>query len=259
LRAVLAGALSVVSGPTTGHAAEPLRVFAAASLVSVFTEIADHYEARNPGQEVVTNFAGSQQLATQMELGAAADVFASADVRWMDHARDKALLAGSPRVFARNRLVVVVAHRTPAAIDSLADLARPGVKLVLAADAVPVGRYSRQALRNLGSDPAYGSDYPARVLANLVSEEENVRAVLAKVQLDEADAGIVYRSDAAAAAGKVGVLEIPDPHNLIAGYPIAVVKSARDAGGAQRFVDLVLSPEGQHLLSAHGFTPVTEP
>src|SRR5207247_7756162 len=133
------------------------------------------------------NLAGSQQLAAQIEQGARADLFASADARWMAYLATRDLLDGAPRVFARNRLVVIVPRTNPARIGRLQDLARRGVKLVLGAPAVPVGQYSREALRNLSRIDGFGADYARRVLANLVSEEENVKSVVGKVQLGEAD------------------------------------------------------------------------
>ena len=149
----------------------------------------------HPGLTVRFNFAGSQQLALQIEQGAPADVFASADQRWMSYATEKGLVDGRRQVFARNRLVAIVPRTNPARIGSLQDLARRGIKLVLAAEAVPAGKYSREALQNLAGAPGFPPEYDRRVLANVVSQEENVKAVVAKVQLGEADAGLVYRSD----------------------------------------------------------------
>jgi molybdate transport system substrate-binding protein len=204
------------------------------------------------------NFAGSQQLATQIEQGATADVFASADERWMDHARDQGLLEGDVRIFARNRLVVILPKTNPARIRRLQDLARGGIKLVVGADAVPVGRYSRIALRNLSRDAAFGGDFATRTLRNVVSEEENVRSVVGKVQLGEADAGIVYRSDVTATVTRfVQVLEIPEAANVIASYPIARVKGGTQGEAASAFVDFVLSREGQQVLERRGLIPVT--
>jgi molybdate transport system substrate-binding protein len=139
----------------------------------------------------------------------------------------------------------------------LQDLAKPGVKLVLTNKEVPVGNYSRQALAKMSQDAAFGSDFATRVLANLVSEETNVKQVVAKVQLGEADAGIVYSSDVTPAVrGAVKVLAIPEPFNVIAQYPIAVVRDAPNAAGARAFIDYVLSPAGQAILTKHGFLAV---
>ena len=237
-----------------------LHVFAAASLSEAFTELCVEFERIHPGVSVRFNFAGSQQLVFQMEQGASADVFASADQRWMDYAREHDLVTPESRIFARNRLVVIVPRTNPARIARLEDLARRGVKLVLAADAVPAGKYSREVLRNLRAAPGYPPEYDKRVLANVVSEEDNVKAVVAKVQLGEADAGVVYRSDVTGAvAGHVRVFEIADPYNILASYPIAVTRSAADSEIARAFLELVESPTGQRALAQHGFLPAEQP
>jgi molybdate transport system substrate-binding protein len=231
-----------------------LQVFAAASLSEAFQEIAHLLEQRRPGLAVRLNFAGSQQLATQIEQGAPADVFASADQQWMAYAKEHDLIARDPTIFARNRLVVIVPTTNPARIHRLQDLARAGVKLVLGAEAVPVGHYSRMALRNLSRDPAFSSDFAERALRNVVSEEENVKSVVVKVQLGEADAGMVYRSDVTSSVSRfVHLLQIPESANVIASYPIATMRGARDSTAARTFVDLVLSKDGQAILERHGF------
>ena len=239
-------------------APETLNVFAAASLTESFRELGRALEQRRPGLTVQFNFAGSQQLALQMEQGAPADVFASADERWMDYARDKGLIEGDAPTFARNRLVVIVPKTNPARIGALGDLTRRGTKIVLAAEAVPVGKYSREMLQKLAAAPDYPEGYDRRVLANVVSQEENVKSVVAKVQLGEADAGIVYRSDVTPAVARyVRVFEVPDEFNVAATYPIAVVKAARNAEAARLFVELVRSDEGQRVLQQHGLIPAT--
>lgn len=237
-----------------------LHVFAAASLSKPFTEIAQGLERERPGLRVRLVFAGSQQLAAQIEQGASADVFASADERWMTYVRRKDLAAGEPSVFARNTLVVIVPKTNPARIGRLKDLAKGGVKLVFGAEAVPVGTYSRIVLKNLGKDPAYGADFATRVMRNVVSEEENVRAVVSKVQLGEADAGIVYRSDVTKGAARyIKSFDIPVEANVVATYPIVLVAGTRHAEEARAFVERVLSPEGQAILKRHGFLAATAP
>jgi molybdate transport system substrate-binding protein len=237
-----------------------LTVFAAASLSEAFTELGHELERQRPGLTVRFNFAGSQQLAAQIEQGARADVFASADERWMSYLGDRHLLTGEPTEFARNLLVVIVPRANPARIGRPRDLARGGVKLILAADAVPVGRYSRTVLRNLARDPAYGPDYPRRVIANVVSEEENVRSVVGKVQLGEGDAGMVYRSDVTPpVARRVRVIEIPEAANVLASYPMALVRDAPSPSAARAFMDLVLSSAGQQTLARRGLIPVQSP
>jgi len=247
------------TAPAHGAAntAKPLQVFAAASLADAFTELGHLLEQRQPGLRVRFNFAGSQQLATQIEQGAAADVFASADERWMDYVRERGLLAGEPTVFVHNRLVVIVPATNPARISKLQDLAKGGIKVVLAADAVPVGRYSRTVLRNLSRTDGFAADFAPKVMKNVVSEEENVKSVVSKVQLAEADAGFVYRSDITPAVARyLREFEVPASANVVAGYPMALVKDAPAPEAAKAFMDLVLSAEGQQVLQRHGLMPL---
>jgi len=233
-----------------------LTVYAAASLTDAFAELGKQLEADHPGLTVQFSFAGSQQLASQIEQGAPADVFASADQRWMDDVAEKGLVEGEQHVFTRNRLVVIVPRTNPARIGKLEDLTRRGTKIVVAAEAVPVGRYTREVLQKLARAPGYPARYEQRVLANVVSQEENVKSVVAKVQLGEADAGFVYRSDLTPAASRyVRVFEIPDAYNAVARYPIAFVKGGRNADAARWFLDLVLSAQGQQVLQRHGLMP----
>lgn len=248
----LAGAAA--ARPATQHTT--LSIFAAASLTDAFKEIGGRLEARRPGLVVRMNSAGSQQLAVQLEHGARADVFAAADQHWMDYARDRGLVSGEIAVFARNRLVVIVPKTNPARIRRLQDLARGGLKFVLGAGLVPVGRYSRIVLKNLARDPAFGADFATLTLRNVVSEEENVKSVVGKVQLGEADAGIVYRSDITPSVARfVRMIEIPEGANIVTSYPIAVLKDAPNPEDAQAFVELVLSAEGQSILARRGLIP----
>lgn len=256
--AVLLLAAALGAGAPPAAAAGTLRVFAAASLTEAFTALGRAFEAAHPGVEVQFNFAGSQQLAAQITEGAPADLFASADERWMGKLGDAGLLATPAQLFARNRLVVILPAANPAGLGRLQDLARPGLKLVLAADTVPVGRYSRRLLHKLAPLPGFGADFSARVLGNVVSEEENVKGVVAKVELGEADAGIVYRTDVTpAAAAKLRLLRIPDAFNVTADYPLAVLRDAAHPAEARAFLDFVLSPAGQQLLAERGFLPAT--
>lgn len=250
------GVPALVVRPAADPAPPTLTVYAAASLTGAFQELGRTLEGSRPGLTVQFNFAGSQQLALQIEQGAPADVFASADQRWMSYAAEKGLVDGEATVFARNRLAVIVPRTNPARIGRLQDLGRRGTKLVMAAEVVPAGKYSREALRNLSGAPGFPPEYDRRVLANVVSQEENVKAVVAKVQLGEADAGLVYRSDVTPAVSRyVRVLEIPDPYNVIASYPIAVLRGARNAEAARRFVKFVSSDVGQAVLRQHGLLP----
>ncbi len=256
LRLALAALALPVSHQSTDPAPPTLTVYAAASLTEAFRDLGRALEQSHPGLSVQFNFSGSQQLVLQLEQGATADVFASADQRWMDYAREKGLVQGDAPVFARNRLVVIVPRTNPARIGRLQDLARRGVKLVVAAEAVPVGKYSREALEKLAAAPGFPAQYDRRVLANVVSQEENVKGVVSKVQLGEADAGLVYRSDVTSAVSRyVRVFEIPEASNVIAAYPIAILKSARNPEAARLFRDLVTSDEGQRVLQQHGLLP----
>jgi molybdate transport system substrate-binding protein len=252
-----AGVTAALALPSLLAAQQTLTVFAAASLTDAFTAIGKGFETAHPGVTVRFNFAGSQVLATQLEQGAKGDIFASADQRWMQYAVERKLIASTPEVFARNRLAVVIPKSNPGYIEKLQDLARPGVKLVLAGAQVPVGAYSREALKRLAARAGFPRDYDRRVLQNLVSEEENVKAVVAKVQLREADAGIAYVTDVTPAiASQVTLLEIPDPENPIAEYPIAATAGGNGELGAA-FVAYVLSAEGQKTLAGRGFLPPT--
>jgi molybdate transport system substrate-binding protein len=251
MEAATTSPIAIPSTPTS----EPkiLNVFAAASLTDAFNEIGKNFEATNPGVTVTFNFAGSQALQTQIEQGAPADVFASANKTEMD-----ALISGSyvsqdaPQIFLHNKLVVILPGDNPGGLSKLEDLAKPGIKLVLAAEEVPVGKYARQALDTMNGQ--FGSDFEDKVLANVVSNEDNVKQVVAKVQLGEADAGIVYTSDAVAAP-ELKTIEIPDDLNVIAKYPIAPLGKSANADLAKAFIEYVLSTEGQAVLQKWGFTP----
>ena len=232
-----------------------LKVFAAASLTDVFDDMATAFEAAHAGVQVVYNFAGSQQLAQQIAEGGDADVFASANAQQMNSViKAGKVISGSQQVFARNRLVVILPKDNPAKLQSLADLQKPKIRLVLAAKEVPVGQYALDFLDKAVKQTEYGPGYKEAVLKNVVSYEDNVRAVLAKVSLGEADAGIVYTTDVTGdAANKVSRMDIPDALNTVATYPIATVSGSKNAALAQQFVAYVLSPEGQATLAKYGF------
>jgi molybdate transport system substrate-binding protein len=253
--------LLLSSACTPGAAPErspvTLNILAAASLTEAFQEMAPAFEAAHAGVTLQFNFAGSQQLAQQLANGAPADVFASANKKQMDVAVEAGRVAAdAPASFVQNRLVIVLPPNNPAGITALADLTEPGLKIVLAAKEVPVGQYALDFLAKADADASLGSGYSTRVLANVVSYEENVKAVLTKVSLGEADAGIVYTSDAASATGEILQIEIPDGLNVIAQYPIAVVQDSANSDLARAFVDWVQSSEGQKVLEKYGFLPV---
>ena len=247
------GTGSPTSSPTSAPLSGSLTVFAAAPLTDASTESGNRLTAENPGLRISCNFAGSQALVTQLQQGARADVFASADLKQMTAAQGANLIDGNPIVFTHNRLTIIVPASNPGGINAPIDLAKPGLKIVIANKDVPVGRYTRQSLDLMSADPAFGADFRARVEANVVSEENNVKQVVTKVQLGEADAGIVYASDVTAAVqGDVATIGIPDSMNVIAEYPIARVAGGNAALG-QAFIDAVLSAAGQQTLQAHGF------
>lgn len=235
-----------------------LHVLAAASLSAAFTQIGHDFERANPGTRVRLNLAGTPQLVSQIEQGAPADVFASADVRWMTYLEKNGRLDGEASVFAHNRLVVILPRANRARISRLEDLARPGLRIVIGAETVPVGRYAREALRRLAEREGFPADYAGRVMANVASEEENVKGVVGRVQIGEADAGLCYRSDVTASvASRVRVLEIPDESNVPASYPIAVLAGSDVPEPARAFIRYVLSEAGQRTLGRHGLSGAT--
>jgi len=231
-------------------------VFAAASLTDAFNEVGKAFEAANPGAKIAFNYAGSQQLAQQIGQGAPADVFASANAAQMEAAiKTGRVVSGTAQTFARNRLVVITPKTGPNPITQLKDLAKPALKVVLADKAVPVGGYALDFLRKASATPDFGAAYSQTVLANVVSYEQDVKAVLSKVALGEADAGIVYATDVLGdSASKVNRIDIPDALNTVAVYPIAALNDSKNAALAQKFVAFVLAPEGQQILAKYGFT-----
>lgn len=237
-----------------GSSSTVLRVFAAASLTDAFGEIGADFAQVNHGVTLSDNFGGSDTLAAQIAQGAPADVFASANVAQMSAVvKGGQVDAASVKTFAHNRLVVIYPAANPAHLRSLQDLANPGVKIDLAAQSVPAGQYALDFLTKASVDPSFGSAYKSSVLKNVVSYETDVKAVLAKVSLGEADAGIVYTTDAATKAASVGTLAIPDSLNSIAVYPIAPLKASAHRAAAQAFVDYLTSPQGQAVLAKYGF------
>lgn len=229
-----------------------ITVFAASSLTDAFKAVGSAFEKANPGTKVSFNFAASSTLATQINEGAPADVFASADSAQMNVVADKGA-TGPQAIFATNVPVVVV-PKDDDVVKSFADLAKSGVKLVLAAPDVPIGHYARQILTNASSaSGGINPNFSATVVGNLVSNEANVRAVLAKIEVGEADAGIVYATDAAAAKGDTRTIAIPEKYNLIAQYPIAAIKTSKHVDIANDFVAFVLSNDGQAIMQQYGF------
>lgn len=252
LLVVAAGACADSNGTssTGGGARErALIVSAAASLTAAFTDMGKSFEKQSAGVTVTFSFGPSDGLATQINGGAPVDVFASASPRWMDTVQNEGPGVSGRAIFARNKLAIIVPAGNPASIGGLADLTKTGVQMVLAAEGVPAGDYAREIFANAGIAEA--------ALANVVSNEEDVKAVVTKVLSGDADAGIAYVTDVTPdVADGIRLFTIPDDVNVIAMYPIAVVSGSQEADLAQRFVDYVLG-EGQQILVEHGFLPAT--
>jgi molybdate transport system substrate-binding protein len=238
----LAVAFVVVGSACGGASRGSIAVFAGSSLTDTFKKAGDQLKLKNPGTEFVFNFGSSSTLATQIINGAPADVFASADDTNMQKIVDAKLNDSAPAIFVSNRLQIAVAPGNPKQITGLADLAKPGLIVVLAAPTVPAGKYALESLQKAGS------------IVKPASQEVDVRAVLNKVALGEADAGIVYVTDVKSAGARVTGVDIPEQHQVIARYPIAVVKETKNPRLAKAFVDYLLSDEGQKMLAEFGFS-----
>lgn len=236
-------------------AAESLEVFAAASLTDSFREIGALFEARHKASPAF-QFAATNELRLQIEHGAKADVFAAASTEEMDRAVRSGIVKG-PRPFVKNRLVLIIPKTNPGKLETLRDLARPGLKLVVAGPKVPVGAYTLAMLDKLAADASYGPGFKAAVLENVASHELNVKAVCAKISLGEGDAGVVYSSDVTARLGRtVRTLDIPERLTVEVLYPVAVVERALNPGLARTFVEFLVSPAAQSVLEKHNFGPV---
>lgn len=234
-------ACSGASSPPDGAASGQITVFAASSLRSVFTDLAERLERDHAGTKVTVSFAGSSDLVTQLVGGAPADVFASADEKNMDKAAEAGLIAGAPAPFARNTLTIVTTPGNPKGINTLADLVRPGTAVVVCAPQVPCGAATEKVEKAAG------------VTLTPVSEESAVADVLGKVVSGQADAGLVYVTDAEAAGTKVTAIPFPESHDAPNTYPIAVLANAANPALARDFVELVTGPQGRQALSAAGF------
>lgn len=241
---LLAGCGGVSSAPASSSQTPlsgTLTVFAAASLTDSFKALGGAFQAAHPGIRIRFNFAGTPTLVTQIEQGAQVDVFASADTTNMDKVKADGYTSGIPEVFAHNKLEIVVAAGNPRGITMLAELAKPGVIYITEAPTVPAGKYSLQVLAKAG------------VSVKPKSLETDVKSVVSKIELGEADAGIVYTTDVKAAGGKVAGVPIPDSDNVVATYPLVEVKGSPNPTAAQAFIDFVRSPRGQSALESFGF------
>ena len=235
------GSGSSPSASASGAVSGTVTVFAAPSLTESFTKIGKDFEAANPGAQVTFNFAGSSALATQINQGAPADVFASAAPANMKTVTDAANGDGTPTTFVKNQLVIAVPKGNPKGIKGLSDLAKPDIKVALCAEQVPCGAAAKKVLAT------------ANVTVKPVTLEQDVKAALSKVKLGEVDAALVYRTDAKAASSDVDGIEFPESASAINEYPIVVLKNAPNQPGAQAFVAYVQSDKGKAVLSAAGF------
>jgi len=261
--AVLGAALFVLAACTTaGVSASPrqppeqieLTVLGAASLKGALEQAKTAYEAAVPGTTMTLSTDSSSALRTQIEQGAPADVFLSADTTNPQALVDAGLADGEAIAFAGNVLTIVVPSDNPAAIVTPADLARNGVKVVAAGEEVPITKYAKQVVDNLARLDGYPAGFAAAYAANVVSREDNVKAVVAKLELGEGDAGIVYVTDAKASA-RVATVQIPDEANVAATYTGIVVKASARTDAARAFLDWLAGPAGQAILAGSGFLP----
>jgi molybdate transport system substrate-binding protein len=252
-------ALSTAPSTATSSAAPSaapaaLTIYGAASLKGVLDNVKTTYETANPGTTLTISTDSSATLETQIEQGAPADVFLSADTTNPKKLVDKGLAAGAAVTFAGNKLTLIVPTANPAGIKTAADLAKTGVKVIAAGDAVPITKYATQLVTNLAKVADYPADFAAKYSANIASKEDNVKAIVAKIELGEGDAGIVYVTDAKTSA-KVTTIDVPDAANVPATYAGVVVKASKDAAAAQAFLTWFVGPDGQAILSTFGFLP----
>lgn len=231
-----------------------LQVYAAASLKPVLVKLASAYEAAVPGVVLTVSTDSSTALETKIEQGAPADVFLSADTKNPQMLAAKSLAAGGVVTFARNELTVIVPEANAAGIASPTDLGRPGLKVIACAEGVPIERYTAQWLARVSALAGYGPDFAARYQANVVSREDNVGGIVAKVALGEGDAGVVYVTDARA-SDKVRTIPIPADQNVPAAYGGVVVKASAHVADATAFLSWLTGPDGEGILASFGFLP----
>ncbi len=251
--------VTMILTTSAGMAEQPkeLTVFCAASLTGAFGEVGQIYK-NETNISVVFNFDGSQVLRTQIENGAYADIFVSANKKQMNTLKNEGLTNNSGiTVFTKTKPVIIVPKDNPAKIQNISDLAKPGLKIVIGTKDVPIGDYTLQILAKLANDSAFGPGFTKKVIANVVSNETNVNYITSKVALGEADAGVAYKSDITKdLAAKITKIEIPDKYNVIAEYPMGILKQSKYPVQAQEFINLVKSDEGMSILNKYGFMPV---
>jgi molybdate transport system substrate-binding protein len=251
-----AGASLNPASPSPSAAGGELQVYAAASLKAALVKVAQAFTAANPGTTLTVSTDSSAALETKIEQGAPADVFLSADTANPQKLIDKGLASGTIAKFAGNLLTVIVPASNPAGITSPADLADGGVKVIGAGDAVPITKYAAQLAANLAKQPGYPADFAARYAANVVSKEDNVAAVVSKVELGEGDAAIVYVTDAKTSS-KVRTIDVPAAANVPATYGGVVVRASARSDAAGRFLAWLAGPDGQAVLASFGFQPLS--
>ena len=255
LASVLAACSSAGASPSSSAASRvELTIYAAASLRGALETARVAYEATRPGTTLTISTDSSAALATQIEQGAPADVFLSADTTNPMKLVEKGLADGDPVTFARNTLTIIVPTANEAGISTPADLARSGVKVIAAGDEVPITTYATQLVANLTREGGYPRDFAAAYETNVVSKEDNVKAVIAKIELGEGDAAIVYMTDATA-SDKVTIIDVPDAADVPALYDGVVVKASSHTADAKAFLEWFAGPEGQGILADLGFLP----
>jgi molybdate transport system substrate-binding protein len=235
-------------------AAADLTIYGAASLKGALDKAKAAYETAHPGTKLTISTDSSAALETQIEQGAPADVFLSADTTNPKKLVEAGLADGAPITFARNKLTIVVPADNPAGIATPADLAKAGVTIIAAGDTVPITKYATQLVQNLAKETGYPADFVAAYARNIASKEDNVKQLIGKIELGEGDAGIVYVTDAKASS-KVKTIAVPDSANVPATYDGVVVKASRNAAAAKAFLDWFAGRDGQAILAELGFLP----
>ena len=249
----VASVATSASAPGSG-ATGGLTIFGAASLKGALDKAKSAYEAANPGTALTISTDSSSALETQIEQGAPADVFLSADTTNPKKLVDGGFASGDATVFAGNKLTVITPPDNPGGVATPADLAKSGLKVIAAGDEVPITKYATQLVANLAKEAGYPASFVDAYNANVVSKEDNVKAVVAKIELGEGDAGIVYLTDAAA-SDKVRTVDVPDSANVPATYAGVIVKASPNQDAASKFLDWFAGPDGQAILSSFGFLP----